>query len=91
MPTEAGREVRVTGNRLDQAIAISYAAVESCPQAPDFESQLKLTPTGDEEAIGAVIEGDAEALATDWMWVGVLSEPTDWVAASDCVQVQAST
>jgi hypothetical protein len=85
----AGLEIAVTGNRLDQAIAISYAGVESCPQARDFESPLKLTPTGGKEAISATIEGDAAtAAASEWMWVGVLSEPTDWVAASDCVRVE---
>jgi len=90
VPGATGIEITVTGNRLEQAIAVSYAAVESCPQARDFESQLKLTPTGDGETITAKIEGDAEAETTEWMWVGVLSEPTDWVAASDCVRVQES-
>jgi hypothetical protein len=86
-----GLTIDVSGNRLDQAIAISYAAVESCPQVPEFESPLKLTPSGDAQALHALVETNAAAQAAEWLWVGVLSEPTDWVAASDCVQIQEAS
>ena len=81
-------EFNVEGERLGQVLQISYQAVDDCQLPKDHESELRLVPEGDAEAIHATLNGDAVTLAADWMWVGIIAEPFDWVAASDCVAVQ---
>jgi hypothetical protein len=81
-------EINVEGMRLNQVLELSYAPVSQCPQPPDFESGSRLDPDGDNKSLHATVTGDDEALAADWLWVGAIAEPYDWVAAADCVRIQ---